>query len=106
MAILDRAALKAFFETADTPTEGQFESLIDSLVNWVEDAPKSGTVTIGAVTTTVAFTNPFPAATSYKIVIIDDDEVGYAKPINLTINGFDIDGLSTGDVDYIAIKNN
>ena len=33
----DRAALKAFFETGDVPTEGQYEELIDSVPNIVND---------------------------------------------------------------------
>lgn len=37
MAELGRAALKAFFEAGDTPTESQFSDLIDSLVNIVDD---------------------------------------------------------------------
>lgn len=107
MSEVNRTTLKAFFETADTPTQGQFIDLIDSLVNIIEDAPKSETVTLNASTpTSVVFTNPFPAAATYKIIIIDEDAVGYEKPTSLTINGFDIQGLSPGDVDYIAIKTN
>jgi len=36
MAVLDRAALKAFFETGDKPTEAQFGDLIDSSTNIVD----------------------------------------------------------------------
>lgn len=37
MAQLDRAALKAFFETGDKPTEAQFADLIDSLFALIDD---------------------------------------------------------------------
>ena len=37
MSQLGRAALKAFFEAGDTPTESQFVDLIDSLVNIIDD---------------------------------------------------------------------
>lgn len=37
MAQLDRAALKAFFETGDKPTQTQFADLIDSLFNFIDD---------------------------------------------------------------------
>lgn len=37
MAKLDRAALKAFFETGDKPTQAQFADLIDSYVNITDD---------------------------------------------------------------------
>lgn len=33
MAVLDRAQLKAFFETGDKPTQAQFADLIDTLVS-------------------------------------------------------------------------
>ncbi len=36
MAVLDRAALKVFFETGDEPTEAQFADLIDSLFSLVD----------------------------------------------------------------------
>ena len=37
MAQLSRAALKAFFNTGDIPTEAQFADLIDSLLNIIDD---------------------------------------------------------------------
>lgn len=37
MTALSRAALKAFFETGDKPTEAQFSDLIDSVPNLVDD---------------------------------------------------------------------
>lgn len=38
MAQLDRAALKAFFETGDKPTESQFSDLIDSLLSLLDNS--------------------------------------------------------------------
>ncbi len=37
MAILDRAALKLFFETGDKPTQAQFADFIDSVPNFDDD---------------------------------------------------------------------
>jgi len=39
MAQLDRATLEAFFESGDFPTQAQFEDLIESMVNIVDDSP-------------------------------------------------------------------
>ena len=39
MAQLDRATLKAFFESGDFPTEAQFSDFIDSVVNITDDSP-------------------------------------------------------------------
>ena len=36
MAVLDRAALKLFFETGDKPTQAQFADLIDSLFSLID----------------------------------------------------------------------
>jgi hypothetical protein len=34
---MTRAQLKAFFETGDTPTQSQFASLIDAMLNFTDD---------------------------------------------------------------------
>lgn len=39
MAQLGRAALEAFFETGDKPTQAQFADLIESCLNLVDDGP-------------------------------------------------------------------
>ena len=53
MAELNRADLKAFFETGDKPTEAQFADLIDSLFDFVDDVNKLiafGRVTFASTT--------------------------------------------------------
>lgn len=37
MGQLNRAALKAFFETGDKPTQAQFSDFIDSVLNYIDD---------------------------------------------------------------------
>lgn len=37
MALKTRAELKAYFETGDTPTEAQFQDLMDSIPNFQDD---------------------------------------------------------------------
>ena len=44
-----RTALKAFFETGDKPTQQQFADLIDSVLNYTDDAP-IGVFKIGSAT--------------------------------------------------------
>jgi len=43
MAQVNRATLKTYFETGDKPTQGQFENLIDSVPNLVDDGVPSTT---------------------------------------------------------------
>jgi len=40
--IVNKTILKAYFQTGDTPTEGQFGNLIDSLVHEVDDSTLLG----------------------------------------------------------------
>ena len=42
MSLKSRTVLKSYFETNDTPTEGNFEDLIDSAPNFVDDNPTYG----------------------------------------------------------------
>ena len=61
-AIESRAVLKTYFETGDTPTEGQFGNLIDSMVNLPSDG--------------ISYTGSIPDATGLGAMLSEGDEVG------------------------------
>ena len=42
MSLKSRLTLKSYFETNDNPTSGQYADLIDSIPNFVDDAPTFG----------------------------------------------------------------
>jgi hypothetical protein len=65
-----RTQLKTYFQTGDTPTQGQFENLIDSMVNKTDDAVpyvyrvKMDQSASGAPSVTVLH-NSFPSTTTF-----------------------------------------
>ena len=61
MAQLDRATLKAFFESGDFPTEAQFSDFIDSVINIVDDSPPvSVSVTLSSAEILALFSTEIP----------------------------------------------
>ncbi|MGR3178865.1 MAG: hypothetical protein ACUZ8E_12500 [Candidatus Anammoxibacter sp.] len=66
---------------------------------------RSASVNLTGSSQTVAFTSPFPN-TNFEVFIIDPSGNGWEKLENFTVNGFDITGLSTQTIGYIAIRNN
>lgn len=84
MAVLDRAALKAFFETGDKPTQAQFADLIDSLFSLVD-------------------TNTIQSETTFD----EDIVTGVSKVIKASLGGAQIDlrAFSADDELFISTDN-
>lgn len=91
MAQLDRAALKAFFETGDKPTQAQFADFIDSNLNLVEDYPiLPAIITISSPDILDLFTTPkiiIPAPGTNKVIYVsglvdflDFNTIAYTVP--------------------------
>lgn len=76
MAQLDRAALKAFFETGDKPTESQFSDFIDSILNIIDDSPLIKTeITLIPADVLTIFSNPkivIPAPGPNKYIFVSE----------------------------------
>ncbi len=66
---------------------------------------RSGSITLTGSSQTVAFTSAM-ANTSFEVFIIDPNGLGWENLGTFTVNGFDITGLTTGTIGYIAILNN
>lgn len=66
---------------------------------------RSASITLTGSPQTVAFSSNFPNA-DFEVFIIDPSGNGWEKLENFTISGFDITGLSTQTIGYIAIRNN
>ena len=66
---------------------------------------RSGSITLTGSPQTVAFSSDFPN-TNYQVFLIDPNGLGWENLGSFTVSGFDITGLSTGDIGFIAIRNN
>lgn len=120
MAIKTKAQLKAYFETNDIPTEGQFADLIDSFKNAMANISTVNSATYDILitdeilhvtyTTTGAVTIDFKTAqfvTGRTIVIKDAGGNAGTNNITLTTEGAQtIDGSATAVINsnYSAIN--
>jgi hypothetical protein len=106
MSAQSRATLKGYFETGDTPTQAQFENLIDSNVNTTDDgdpyarANHTGTQTASTISdfdTEVSNNTDVAANTSARH---DAVTVSDTSEIDLTLTGQQISGaLVAGSID-------
>jgi len=66
---------------------------------------RSASINLTGSSQTVSFSSPLPNA-NYEVFIIDPSGKGWEKLDTFTANGFNIAGLSTQTIGYIAILNN
>ena len=71
----------------------------------LRDFYRSASVSLTGSAQTVAFSSDFPN-TNFEVFIIDPTGNGWEKLENFTVSGFDITGLSTQTIGYVAIRNN
>ena len=83
---------------------GNFESQ-KMTAKILRDFYRSASITLTGSPQTVAFSDDLPN-TNYQIFIIDPNGVGWENLGSFTVSGFNITGLSTGTIGYIAIRNN
>ena len=66
---------------------------------------RSAKVTLTGSPQTITFSSPL-LNINYEVFIIDPTGLGWENINNRTLSGFDITGLSTQNIAYIAIVNN
>ena len=96
--------LRIYFADVSSPATATIDDLyavLSAYLNVPMDSIRSGIAAVGVGSTTIAFSSALSAAT-YTVILFEPDGTGSVITAH-TVNGFTVNSLSAGNINYVAI---